>query len=486
MGAALSEGRILRNTSKLLVAQGFGYVVSFVFGIVVARILGVSPFGRFAYYMAIYGLLGILVHLGLQKLTVREISRERARAGEFFEAVLRLKLPVGFLCLVGLTTWAFLTQRGPGETPWPFVFIGVALVLDGVSDAVTLLFHGFERFGEAALIGLVGGLLVALFGTGVLIAGGGPAALVGSMVVAKLVQAIVFVRVVRRRLPAEATRLRGTAGPLARKMLVQAVPFLMTKAFFMIFFRIDAVMLEAMSGDEAVGLYGCAYRFVNVSVAAAGALTAAVFPEMAATAMKDRNRYEHLARLSLKGLAAVGILVGATLAVAPRAILTLLYTDVFAPAAPALALLAGAIVGVFIHHALSNAVVANNRERWAIPFGAAAALLNVALNLWLIPTHREVGAAWATLICQALLVLGYTLIAVRDVQPARLLGPVVHLLPSAAVLVGTLLLLDAWPIWLGAPAAFAAFVVALLATGAMGREDLQRLRAALPQRRART
>jgi len=87
----------------------------------------------------------------------------------------------------------------------------------------------------------------------------------------------------------------------------------------------------------------------------------------------------------------IGISVGAPLIVR-------LYGEQFAPSAPMLAVLIWSEIAIFFGGMFGNALCAAGLERFAVWPMAAGAVLNVGLNIVLIPRWGAMGACWATVI----------------------------------------------------------------------------------------
>ncbi len=91
-------------------------------------------------------------------------------------------------------------------------------------------------------------------------------------------------------------------------------------------------------------------------------------------------------------------------------IIAWIYTDRYAVAAPVLMVLVWAGVGGFASHLSGYALVILNRQKVGVYVGAAALCLNVILNLVLIRIWGIWGAAVATLVTEAfVVVIGYSL-----------------------------------------------------------------------------
>jgi O-antigen/teichoic acid export membrane protein len=476
-----SEGvtrRIAGNAASLLVSRGAAMAVSFVFGVFVVRMLGVAEFGRYSVLMATYALLTIFVNLGLDSLVVREIARARSSCAPLFGSVLRLKLGSAGLCFFALAAGpAVIEPSRPLAAP--LALVGICLLLDALTDSISLVFQGHERFGIPAALGLSGGVVFAGFGTVVLLAGGGVTALIASLAAAKTLQSVASWAAFKTKIEPLGDEGVGAPPRGVGSLIAAATPFFFAKLFYLVYFRIDMLMLDAIVGEESVGYYGAAYKFVNLATAAAGAFAAALFPVMAMSGIADRARFHRLFTDSLRYLTVIGLGIAVVAWYAAHELLVLLFTNSYAPAAPALRVLSWTVVAVFANLVFSNALISLDRERWAVPVGAMAVAANVGLNLLLIPRLAETGAAIATLAAEALVALLYAALLLRGEIASAAGAMAIRLLPCAAVLVLPPLLLRefAWPLPL--VVAGSLYAVALYAAGLVRPRDLERLRAML-------
>jgi O-antigen/teichoic acid export membrane protein len=197
---------------------------------------------------------------------------------------------------------------------------------------------------------------------------------------------------------------------------------------------IDVVMLGFMTSSEQVGLYSAAYRIVFFVMAIVYASHIAWLPPVTRAIAEGRSpdgAFSGALRLSLT--VSVPFVVGGFM-IAPH-LLRAIFGAEFAPAATALQLLLVSLFFVALHGASRNLFLAYDRlgvESWIM---AAGVVVNVILNLILIPRFGLNGAAFATAAADgAILALCAIAIAHFGVRPAlRLL--LVPLFAGAAMAV---------------------------------------------------
>jgi len=159
------------------------------------------------------------------------------------------------------------------------------------------------------------------------------------------------------------------------------------------------------------------------------------------------------------------------------------YSDTTPEAATAFALLIWCFVAVCTTYIFGTLLTAGGDLALLNRLAAAGAVVNIGLNLWLIPRHQAVGAAWASLITQGCMALAQAILAKRrhamPIPPQALLRTALYLIGAVAIVYGLDLLGSTGPVaWLLGGAAIAAWAVA---TGMLG--SWQVLRTALQRHR---
>jgi O-antigen/teichoic acid export membrane protein len=168
-----------------------------------------------------------------------------------------------------------------------------------------------------------------------------------------------------------------------------------------IYLKIDIVMLGAMAGPEQAGIYAAASRLSELWYVFPATLAARYYPDIIKAHQLGWSHYyaklRHYGGIFLA--AALGIAVVMSLS-APW-VISLLFGDDFASAVEVLRIHIWAGCFVFVRYLISQHLLITEQEPLSLLSHGIAALLNIALNLWLIPIMGIVGAAWATLISYA-------------------------------------------------------------------------------------
>jgi O-antigen/teichoic acid export membrane protein len=167
-----------------------------------------------------------------------------------------------------------------------------------------------------------------------------------------------------------------------------------------VYFRVDILLLQAWSDGHDVALYNAAFRLVDALRFLPAAGLAVALPSLCRT-RSERPLFGLAAALTLSGVGVAVPLIAAADRVVP-----LLYGALYAEAVPAFRVLMAAYPLMCLNYALTHRLIAWNHQRAYAVLCAAACLFNIVVNARLIPRMSLLGAAWATLWTETLLMLG--------------------------------------------------------------------------------
>ena len=427
---------VVSNSGWQLLAFGFRAAAGVTVVVLLARSGGPVLLGVVQFALTLSSLLPF--YFGVPALLAREVARRPEEGRRWVEAGTLVALAFGglFTALLPAGAWAVGASR---ETVLAIGVAALGMTWDGVARVQFASFWADERMDlEARVTGLQEAFYVGLTGI-VLAAGGGPLAALGAFTASRALGAVLAWWMVGRR-------HGGVPVPRAsRRFLVQAVrrctPFAISDTLTLTYMRVDSVLLGIVKGPAAVGLYQAATNLVLYFNVVARSVNRALYPRMGRAWPDRRGEFGRLRDVSLRVIAFLGVplAVGSVL-LAPRTI-DFLYGPAFAPAVLTYQLLALVIPVRMAGHTLSLSLAATDRQTARTVAVTVTALVNVALNLVLIPRWSYLGAAVATVVCETGLLIAYAVLLLRVAGRSVLLGahvmPVLACLPMAAAVLLT-------------------------------------------------
>jgi O-antigen/teichoic acid export membrane protein len=338
------------------------------------------------------GLFRILPDFGMSYASTLATSRDRSKAAGLFGNLL------GFQAVLSVLTLALCLGIGRlryDGVLWTTVLVlSFDLIFKTVKSTLRWLLKSHELFGiESMSLSLERGLLLVI-ALAALAAGGGVVEFVLVFAGLRALDTTGLLAFIHRRvLPLRPDFDLAVWGELLRKGL----PFAYAGAMITMFFQVDAVMLERMRGAVEVGWYRAPVLVLEGSTLIPRIFGYALIPTMAALHAQSPAAVTELYRRGVKYLLLTGLPIAAFGLVAAGPFVAFLFGPEYAPSAGAARILLPAAVFMFLSNFGETTLACIDRWRTIVVVSTACLLLNVGLNLILIPQLGYVGAAWATL-----------------------------------------------------------------------------------------
>jgi O-antigen/teichoic acid export membrane protein len=190
--------------------------------------------------------------------------------------------------------------------------------------------------------------------------------------------------------------------------------------FTFLYFHVDMVILSILKGSHDTGIYGAAYKIVEVALVFPGIVGGVLLPVFTRLVQQDRTRLVRSFRYACKVMVGIGAMAALVLGVAAKDIIQLIAGTAFHAAVPVLQILAAAVFFSFVSGIIDTLVLALGRQKDLIGFLVGITVLNMSLNFLLIPRYGYMASAWLTLMCE-ILITAYPLLILREeVRPACL------------------------------------------------------------------
>jgi len=399
---SLRNSTLARNTGWMLVGLGLKLIIQAAYFTVIARSLGPEHYGAFVGVVGLVGILSPFGTLGSGNLLVKNVARDHRKFQTNFGLALLTTISVSSILflLVALASRFFL----PAAIPVSLAMLVAASDLFGTSITVICgwAFTAFERLKWTASINALlsamrlgaAFILIALYHD--------PSALQwgrfyfgSTSLVAIVALGLVFVKLG----PPELSIAR-TAAEFREGFYFSAGASTET-----IYNDIDKAMLARLGTLEATGIYGAAYRLIDVSFAPIASLLAAAYPGFfRAGAGGISAAIQYAKPLFWRALGYATIVSGAML-VGARIVPYILGSE-YRLTVEALRWLAILPILKVVHVFLSDALSGAGYQGLKSVIQLGVAVFNVLINLWIIPAYSWRGAAWSSIASDALLACG--------------------------------------------------------------------------------
>lgn len=368
----------------------------------VQEAVGPEVYGTYAALVSLSFLLNIVLDLGITNFNTRHIARHGHLMAKYLSGVAGLRLLLAAI-YAAITAMVALVLGYRGAT------LGILgwLVLNQILVSGILYLRsniaGAQRFRWDGLLSVLDRLLL-IGGVGWLLWGrlGGTAFRIEWFVWAQtMAYAVTFFVALAMTLRLSGGARFGLNVAFSRVVIRQSFPYALLIMLMTFYYRTDTVMLERLLPDGAyqAGVYAQGFRYFE-ALNMLGYLFAGLLLPLFSRQLKDASPVGPLAVLALRLLLAGGLVCAAFTHWFAHDLLALIYTDLDPAAAPTFRLLVYCFVGVTITYVFGTLLTAAGDLRQLNYVAGAGALLNLLLNLWLIPRWQVEGAAWASLVTQ--------------------------------------------------------------------------------------
>ena len=488
-GDTIARSTGLAAVSQLSVAAFTAFLTLYL-----VRVLGPSEYGIFAVALSVGALALLPSDLGISLSAARFIAERREEptaAADILRDALRLKVVVGLVVSVALIVVAEPIAWIYGEPGlvWPIRAVSVAVFGQGL---VLFFQRAFIALGRVA-VGLrivvsesafeVGATVtLVMLGMG---AGGAAFGRATGYLLGTLVAVVLTVRALGRRAVAGPGHVREAM----RSIAGYAGALLVIEAAYTLFSQIDVLLVGALLGPAAAGVFQAPVRLATFLGYPGLAIANGVAPRLARGEAQQPNvgAFE----LGMRLLIVFQALALAPLLVWAEPLVDLLLGSEYAESASVLRALTPYIFLSGIAPLLALGVNFLGEARRRIPLAFAAVTVNTVVCLVLIPEIGVVGGAIGSSLGYLLYVPAHLVVIRRtlDLSLRPLGATLVRSLLAAAVMAGVLAALGTGEVSLpllaaGAFVGTAAFTLTLYATGELRRRDVDAVRTVLARRRA--
>lgn len=421
-GAANGTGLVARNTAYLTGALVVQKVISFFYFTFIARFTGHAVTGDYASALAFAGLFAFIADFGLVPVVIREVARDKQHAEKYLHNTLALRVGLCVFAFAALLIGyaaadAYVGWLGIEHLNRPLVLIaGAVMIMDSFTVALYGVFRGFQKLQYEALGSVLNKVIVAAIGVVGVLSGLSVTFLLTAILCGSIFNVLYACFFLVKKLGIR-PRLRLDRA-IAVHLLRLSLPFAVAALFANVYANFDSVYLRLHAGKGATGWYAVAYKLTFALQFVPAAFAASLFPAMSEYFISSREKLANIFEKAMYYLMLVSLPMSVGLFILADRIIVLMYRDAFVASIEPFRILMGALVAVFLNYPVGYLLNACNKQGVNTVNMGVATLINVLLNIVLIPRYTFNGAAIATLVSSWVL-LGMGLFWVRTVTDYR-------------------------------------------------------------------
>jgi O-antigen/teichoic acid export membrane protein len=408
-----SHGSLARNFLYQFMGQGSGYALRVAYFVIIARLLGVQQYGLVVGSYSLVNVVAQYSRLGMGVVMLRYVSGDFSRFAVYWGNILLVTSTVGSLLVFGLQLIA--PHILDLETAKVVAATAVATcLLEQITISATQAFQAAHRMAIAAAMDQMTNLFRVIAAAQMLFFLHHATArqwVMTQVVVSACATAVAL---------CVTTVILGwpkfdPSGCI--KHVGEGVEYSFAASTQNIYNDLDKTMMSHYGRSTENGIYGLAYRILEMGTSPITALAIASFPRLFAM---NETAPEKIRQNGLK-LLGVGIKISVVVSIClffASNLIPLVLGSAFSEAAVALRWLC--VIPVFrsIHGVAGNLLTAMGKQRYRTLSQVAAVILNFSVNLWVIPSYGWKGAALSSVLTDGFLaLLCWTVFQIQSNRP---------------------------------------------------------------------
>lgn len=385
---------VLTNTAARSATELINRAGSAIFWIVLARYLGLSGLGSFAFGLSLFSLFTAVSTLGLNSVVVRDVARDHSLAPKYFGHSLIMGSIVSAIMAIVMVIIALVLNPNDESLTVSF-WLAVALIPSAGFYWSRSLLTATEKMVYIALARAAENIFKIVFGIAIMIAGYGVREVAIVIMLSKVVSFFFAFHFAYQRVAPPAWKLER---PFLGYLVRQAPSFFFISVFNGLFWSITVIMMTKIRGEAEAGIFSAALKVVDICISVAAAYGQALFPVSSRTLYNDPQVFAQLFKKSIKYLLLMTIAMAATMTImAPNAIL-FLYGSEMRESIPVLQTLIWLLVPYSLVPVYAYTLINSNRPNRDLAANFAASLTLFIGNLYYAAQYGARGAALTMLI----------------------------------------------------------------------------------------
>ena len=396
--AGYSGRRVFDHITALTFAQVFYRFVSLAVSIALARYLGLIEQGAYMLVMNYVAVFGSFADLGIANLVIRDMNQDEDNPSRLVSSYLSLLVLVNAGLLAASIAWA-IVMGYEARLIIGIGFAGLGSLFVGMTASYYAVLAGKQHMKRVAFIQVLNAIAIGACMATVMLAGGTLIPLTMVAAVTGAVSLLLHRQSAARLQPG--IRLSLHPGR-AFALLKRGLPFTLHVGLYVILTRIDVLFVERLSDEVTLGVYTAVTRLTTPLTVVSMVTAVAIFPIVSRFVSEDAAIAHRIVLRSMKRLGLIGLTIAAIVMLGAGIIVGILYGAPFAASVSVLSIAIWYLPSFYFSQVVGDLLVASNRV-WAMVWITLASLaVSVALNLVLIPRYGAYGAAWTTVVCEAL------------------------------------------------------------------------------------
>lgn len=385
--------KIAANTLFLSFSQIGARLLGFVYFIFLARYLGVATFGVYNFTLAFIYNFVPLADFGLERLILRDLSRDLEKTNDYLARLIPLKTILAFVAYFAALGLALILGQSFKQIVYLAIF-GLFIFPYSFNYLLSTIQNAREKMKYFSLVIIFGQLFTVIVGFIFVFFNFSLYLIFLAPFIGNLLISFILINQSSNWNLKLAWKFDQK---FCQKALSQSWAFAIILILAVVYLRISLILLGMFKGDYDVGLYSSVFKFVEALILVPQSLALALFPLTSRLFIDDKKKLRDLYLKSLTTLFLIALPVASVFIIFPDLIISLAYGSSYLPVVPVLAVLGISLVLFFLNSLPGNIIQNSDEFKRFIPWAILNLVITLIFGLFLIPKYSIVGAAWTVL-----------------------------------------------------------------------------------------
>ncbi|MEH8128186.1 flippase [Aeromonas veronii] len=363
----------------------------------VARYLGPAQYGELAYVLAFLAFFQAVAVLGMDGIIVRDIAKDKTKAGEILGTAFVLRISVGFCCWVIAVAGMGWFNGWQDSSVYITALAGTSLIFQA-ADTIDLWFQSQSQSKRT----VIAKLLAYIISNGlkiILILNNAPLVAFAMVMAVEFLLAALALAYAYRKFTCQQPWMLFRSRVI--RFLKESWPFIFSGLSVMVYMRIDQIMIKEILGDSELGLYAAAIPLATIGYFIPTLIFTSLAPHISRIKIKSNYEYRVVLSKIFVLYNAIGWLLAIPLAILSQFIILMLYGEDYSLSANVLSIYVFTNIFVCNGVALGFWVLNENKGMVTLVRTVIGAVFLCFINIYLIPRFGLIGAAISAVLTQA-------------------------------------------------------------------------------------
>lgn len=402
--------KIAKNAGWIIGCKLVKAVLALFITMLISRYLGVANYGLLSYAAGLVAFATPIMKLGIDSILVHNYVSEPEAEGEIMGTSMVLNLLSAFLCVVGVTSFAFFANGNePGTVLVCFLY---SLML--LFQAVEMIYYWFhaKMLAKCSAIAMLIAYFVVAVVQGILVLF---RANVFLFALSHSIDFLVISVVLLWAFKGKSKSKISFSFSRAKKLLSASCYYIIADMMVVIFAQTDRIMLKLMLGNEATGIYAAATTCAGMTSFVFVAIVDSMRPGIFEGIQKSVTLFEYRLKQLYGVIIYFSLIFSLVMTIFAPVVVYILYGQAYSAAIGVLQIVVWYTTFSYLGTVRNVWILANHQQKYLPWINGAGALANVILNFMLIPVWSVYGAAIASLVTQIFtnVFVGFIIPAIR-------------------------------------------------------------------------